>query len=57
MSHGAVLIMEEVNHPKELKKHKIIYKVTRTNHEEEDFRGVEATLVEEEEVIGVLGMV
>ena len=57
LPHGVVLIVEEVNHPKELKKHKTLDKITWTNHEEEDFRGVEATMVEEGELIGVLGVV
>ena len=52
-----ILIMEEANHPKELKKHKILDKVTWTNHKEEDYRGVEDTMVEEEDLIGVLGVV
>ena len=49
--------MEEVNHPKEMKKKNIVVKVTWTNHEEEDFIGVEVTVVEEEDLIGVLGVV
>ena len=57
LPHGVVLIMKEVNHQKELKKKKMLDKVTRTNHEEDGFKGVEATMVEEEDLIGVLGVV
>jgi hypothetical protein len=52
-----VLTMEEDNHPKELRKHKILDKVTWINHKEEDFRGVEVTVVEEEDLMCVLGVV
>ena len=49
--------MAEANHPKEMKKNKILDKVTLIDHEEEDFRGVESTVVEEEVLTGVLGVV
>ena len=49
--------MEEVNCLKELKKKKMLDKVTWTNHKEEDFIGVEDEMVEEKDLIGVLGVV
>ena len=49
--------MTKVNHPKEMRNKKILDKVTWTNQEEEYFRGVEATVVEEEYLIGVLDVV
>ena len=45
------------NNPKGLRNMKIIDKITWTNYNEEDFIGVEVTVVEEEDLIGVLGVV
>jgi hypothetical protein len=49
--------MAEANHPKELRKQKILDNVTRIIHEEEDFRGVEVTVVAEEDRMCVSGVV
>jgi hypothetical protein len=49
--------MAEANHPKELRKQKILVNLTRINHEEEDFITVEVMVVEEEDRICVLGVV
>lgn len=49
--------MAEVNHPKELRKQKILNKIIEINHEETDFREVEATIVAEEDLLFVLGVV
>ena len=49
--------MEDVNNPKDMKNKKILEKVTWTNYEEHDFRGAEDTMVEEEYLIGILGVV
>jgi hypothetical protein len=51
-----VLTIAEDNHPKEIRKQKILDKVTRINHKEEDFRGVEVTVVAEEDLLCVLGV-
>jgi hypothetical protein len=56
LPHGVVLTIAEDNHPKEIRKQKILDKVTRINHEEEDFRGVEVTVVAEEDLLCVLGV-
>ena len=49
--------MAEVNHPKELRKQNILYKVTWISHEEEDFIGVEVMMVAEEDLMCVSGVV
>ena len=49
--------MAEVNRPKELLKHKILDKITQTNHEEENFTVPEVMVVAQDDLIGVLGVV
>ena len=49
--------MTETNHPKELRKKKILDKVIWINHKEEDFRGVEVTVVAKEDLMCVLVVV
>ena len=48
------LTLLKVNHPKE---HMRFNKITQTNYEEEDFRGVEVTVVAEVDLFFVLGVV
>ena len=52
-----VLIMEEVNLLKGLRKLKIVNKIIQIHHEEVDFREVEVTMLAEEDLLFVLGAV
>jgi hypothetical protein len=49
--------MIEANHLKNMRKKKILDNVTRINDKEEDFRGVEVTMVAEEDHMCVSGVV
>ena len=49
--------MAEANLLKGLRKLKIVNKIIRINHEEVDFREVEVTMLAEEDLLFVLGVV
>ena len=55
--HRVVLTMAEENHPKGLKKSKILNKIIQINHKEVDFREVEVTVLEKEDLLFILGVV
>ena len=50
-------IEKEVNHPKEMRRQKILNKIIQINHEEVDFREVEVTMLAEEDLLFVLSVV